>query len=198
MKRLFLPILSTLILAACAPYARYSTTGTNSPREVIPDNDQPTTNDYLRFGSIVQQYIGRPYAGRSRYEPGLDCSLFTQEVMRDYAHKDIGRTAEDQFERGVDLPRNRLRPGDLVFFQTERARISHVGIYVGYNSFVHASSSQGIIISNLSEEYWAKRYIGAKRVINLPQSKIDRKDSDKGSDKKDEGYEKYKRSHERK
>ena len=150
MKRLFLPIAGALLLSACAPYARYSTTGTNSPREVAPDKDAPTTNDFLRFGSIVQQYIGRPYAGRSRYEPGLDCSLFTQEVMRDYARVDIGRTAEDQFERGVDLPRNRLMPGDLVFFQTERTRISHVGIYVGYNSFVHASSSQGIIISSLS------------------------------------------------
>lgn len=183
MKRIVLTLGLLVSMAACAPYPRYSVGRTNTPREVVPDGTVPTTNDYLRFGSIVQQYIGKPYAGRSRFQPGLDCSLFTQEVIKTYAHKDIGRTVVDQYSDGLDIPRNRMMPGDLVFFETERDHISHVGIFVGFNSFVHASSSQGVIISGLSEEYWAKRFVGCKRVLDLPDGKTGKK-PDKKSERK--------------
>jgi cell wall-associated NlpC family hydrolase len=194
MKRIFLILGLLMSTTACAPYPRYSVGRTNTPREVIPDGTVPTTNDYLRFGSIVQQYIGKPYAGRSKFQPGLDCSLFTQEVIRAYAHKDIGRTVVDQYAAGTDIARNRMMPGDLVFFETERDRISHVGVFVGFNSFIHASSSQGVIISGLSEEYWAKRFVGCKRVLDLPSGKPEKK-PEKKSDRKWEAEYKKKYGH---
>jgi hypothetical protein len=194
MKRILLLLILPGLMAACAPYPRYSVGRTNSPKEVMPDEGEPTTNDYLRFGSIVQQYIGKPYAGRSRYQPGLDCSLFTQEVIGEYAHKDIGRTVTDQYAQGIDTPRSRLRPGDLVFFETDRDRVSHVGIFVGNNSFVHASSSQGVIISGMSEEYWAKRWVGAKRVLDFgtgPNGESSKKSGKKSDRKWEDEYKKH-------
>jgi cell wall-associated NlpC family hydrolase len=190
MTRIILISVLLALMAACTPYPRYSVGRTNTPKEVIPDGTVPSTNDYLRFGAIVQQYIGKPYAGRSTYQPGLDCSLFTQEVIRSYAHKDIGRTVADQYAAGLDIPRNRMMPGDLVFFETERDRVSHVGIFVGFNSFVHASSSQGVIISGLSEEYWAKRFVGCKRVLDLPSGKPEQKSDQKARRKWEEEYKK--------
>jgi cell wall-associated NlpC family hydrolase len=97
--------------------------------------------------------------------PGIDCSLFTQEVYREFAKVTLGRTVEDQLREGREVLRNRLLPGDLVFFTTERDRISHVGIYVGFNEFAHASSSEGVVITNMSDSYWAKRYETARRVV---------------------------------
>jgi cell wall-associated NlpC family hydrolase len=152
-------------LAGCVGYPRYGRSQANVPRDVVPVMKGRTTEDFLRFGEIVSRYLGKPYQGNSRYQQGMDCSLFTQTVLREYAKVDPGRSTEEQFRQGREVPRTRLMPGDLVFFTTERDRVSHVGIYVGFNEFVHASSSQGVIISGLNESYWAQRYVAARRVI---------------------------------
>ena len=68
-------------------------------------------------------------------------------------------------QQGTEVARSRLRFGDLVFFHTNRERVSHVGVYVGFNEFIHVSSSNGVTITNLSEKYWAQAYVGARRVL---------------------------------
>lgn len=124
-----------------------------------------STNSTIRFGRILQGYLGKPYAGRSKYDSGLDCSLFTGEVFKKYAKIQLPRKSEDQFQSGAPVKGNDLQFGDLVFFQTDGSGISHVGVYVGYNEFIHASSSSGVILSSMGEKYWAKRFVGARRVL---------------------------------
>jgi cell wall-associated NlpC family hydrolase len=114
---------------------------------------QHLTSDALRF-------LGVPYVFGGTTASGFDCSGFVQHVFA-MMGVDLPRTADAQYDAGhaaVGGP----RAGDLVFFDTYGG-VSHVGIYLGNGQFVHASSSRGVMVSRLSDEYWAARYVGAKR-----------------------------------
>ncbi len=127
---------------------------------------QLRTIDLIKLGMIIQSHLGVPYAGTSRYVKGLDCSEFVQNVFEEFNRTALSRTAANQFKQGHKIERGHLRYGDLVFFRTEGRSISHVGIYVGYDEFVHSSSSSGVIVSGMQESYWRKRFAGARRVID--------------------------------
>jgi len=154
-----------LLYVACSPYPRYSNHPAILPQEVAPTSQGLTTSVVVQFGLIMQSYLGKPYAGTSKYEDGLDCSHFTAEVYKKFNGMELPRQASEQYAMGREVPHRRIQFGDLVFFRTDRDRISHVGIAIGYGEFIHASSSQGVIISSLSDEYWAKRFAGARRVL---------------------------------
>lgn len=162
--RLFIGI-ACICLVGCSPYPRFAHYGSTTPEQQSEIAEWRRTEDYLNFGTIVQKYLGKPYTGSSRYQPGIDCSLFTQEVMREYARIMLPRSAAEQYTQGLEVSRRNLMYGDLVFFETERGRITHVGLYIGFGEFIHASSSQGVIISALNETYWAQRFVGARRIL---------------------------------
>jgi cell wall-associated NlpC family hydrolase len=154
-----------LLIVGCAPYPRYRTHSNVMPKEQRPQDQYLSTSQYLKLGMILQRQLGKPYKGRSKWEPGLDCSKFTRDAFRDYNQTILPTNAAGQFKHGKEVTRHRLKFGDLVFFRTERDKISHVGIYIGFNSFIHASTSRGVIISEMSQKYWAQRYAGARRVL---------------------------------
>ena len=109
------------------------------------------------------RFLGTPYVFGGTTPNGFDCSAYVQHVFA-MVGISLPRTADAQYDVGrpaVGGP----QPGDLVFFETYTYGPSHVGIYLGNGEFVHASSSHGVMVSNLSESYWAARYIGAKRLI---------------------------------
>jgi cell wall-associated NlpC family hydrolase len=163
-----LSIIAVMLIAGltgCNPYPRYNPEGPTTPEAPQDAITGITSSGFIRFGLILQRYLGRPYKGTSRYIEGLDCSQFTQLVYEQYDKTLLPRTTDKQFEVGVSVPRPRLSFGDLVFFKTTRERVGHVGIYIGYNEFIHASTSYGVIITNMDETYWARRYIGARRVM---------------------------------
>ncbi len=115
--------------------------------------------------TTAKKYIGVPYVWAGTTPSGFDCSGYTQYVFRQHGIN-LSRTTDTQYKEGVYVPRSQLQPGDLVFFQnTYRPGISHVGIYVGDGNFIHASSSQGVTVTSLSNAYWAPKYYGARRVI---------------------------------
>jgi len=164
MKTLLILILIASVIASCRSYPRYRTQSSVTPRDQTAGK-QLTTDDYLRFSMILQEYLGRPYKSRSSYGEGLDCSLFTLEVYRRFNRTMLPRTSSEQYLEGRVVPRTRLKYGDLVFYKTDRKQIGHVGIYVNKNEFIHASTTRGVIISNMSEDYWSRRYIGARRIL---------------------------------
>jgi cell wall-associated NlpC family hydrolase len=154
-----------VMFVGCTSYPRYRAYTPATPKGETPEQDLLTPNEFMRLGSILQKYLGRPYRGKSRTAAGLDCSEFTQNVYREFNKTLLPRTVADQFKMGKRTPRHRLAFGDLVFFETRRDKVSHVGIYIGHNEFIHASTSKGVIISGLGESYWTERYVGARRIL---------------------------------
>ncbi len=109
------------------------------------------------------KYLGVPYVWGGEDPSGMDCSGFTQKVYCDRGMP-IPRTADLQFEVGQVVPRGQEQPGDMVFFETYCPGASHVGIYMGRNQFVHASSGAGYItFGDLRDEYFSRCYLGARR-----------------------------------
>ncbi len=109
------------------------------------------------------RFLGTPYVFGGTSGAGFDCSGFVQHVFA-LMGVHLPRTADAQYE-AASRARGGIKPGDLVFFQTYESGPSHVGIYIGQGKFVHASSSRGVMVSTLSDEYWSSHYIGAKRVF---------------------------------
>ncbi|HTD36482.1 MAG TPA: C40 family peptidase [Candidatus Limnocylindrales bacterium] len=112
----------------------------------------------------AMRFLGVPYAfgGTSGY--GFDCSGFTQHVFA-MMGVHLPRMADEQYYAGKSFTGQPKR-GDLVFFHTYAAGVSHVGISLGDGKFIHASSSHGVMVSSLHDSYWGPRYLGAKRVVN--------------------------------
>ena len=117
-----------------------------------------------RVVSSSMDYIGVPYVfgGTSPY--GFDCSGYVQYVFAN-AGISLPRTADVQYDYGTPISTTDLVAGDLVFFSTYTYGASHVGIYLGDNNFIHASSSRGVTIDSLGGSYWSSRYIGARRIL---------------------------------
>lgn len=111
-------------------------------------------------------FLGIPYVWGGTTTKGFDCSGFTQYVFRDMGYK-LKRTAEKQYSQGTSVRRNELEVGDLVFFGNTYASssaVTHVGIYIGNNEFIHAGGNN-VKITSMDDDYYAVRYVGAKRVI---------------------------------
>jgi cell wall-associated NlpC family hydrolase len=113
----------------------------------------------------AQGLVGTPYhAGGAEPGEGFDCSGFVQFVV-DAAGGHLPRSVREQWQAGVPVDRVALAPGDLVFFAIDDGGVSHVGIALGDDRFVHAPSSRGVVrVERLSAAYWAKRYAGARRL----------------------------------
>lgn len=122
----------------------------------------------LKLLDHVDEWYGTPYRLGGSSKKGIDCSAFVQAVYLSAYAMSVPRTAREQYKYSRIVSATELQEGDLVFFNT-RGGVSHVGIYLQNNKFIHASSSQGVTVSDLFEPYYLKRYIGAGR-IEKPQA----------------------------
>ena len=159
LHRLFV-LLAFILLSACgsAPQ-RAIVTGPSARQAHSPVEAE-------RLIRLSREQLGTPYRyGGSSPTEGFDCSGLVH-----YVHARNGlyvpRSTRDQFRASTAVPLNAIRPGDLLFFRISGDKASHVGIYTGRGSFIHApSSGKSVSQANLSNPYWRKRLIGAGRFI---------------------------------
>lgn len=112
---------------------------------------------------VIDKWWGTKYCMGGSTDNCIDCSAFTQIIMRDVYQQTLPRKAQEQFNSCEKVELEDLREGDLVFFNTGGKDISHVGVYLLNNKFVHAATSGGVMISDLNDLYWQGKYRGAGR-----------------------------------
>ncbi|HEY0826679.1 MAG TPA: C40 family peptidase [Bacilli bacterium] len=112
----------------------------------------------------ANELIGVHYKYGGTTTKGFDCSGFSMYVFKQFGIN-LPRVSRDQAKIGNAVSKNNLRPGDLLFFNTNGRGISHLGIYLGDGEFIHSSSSNGVIKNKLSQAYYVKRYVTARRIL---------------------------------
>ena len=149
-----------------APADTPAETPAETPDKTPAETPVTPTVSSSEIVSIAQQYLGTPYVYGGSSPSGFDCSGFTMYVFAQVGIK-LPHGATSQLSYGTEVSRSNLQPGDLVFFQDYGAVASHVGIYIGGDQFIHASSSSGnsrcVTISSLTETYYANHYLTARR-----------------------------------
>ena len=176
MRRLALPLLSVLLLAACAGTPQRTSRGPGNSIVVAngayhaPPPGFPNFVDHSigreEISIQAMSLVGVPYRwGGNTPDSGFDCSGLVRYVVLRAASVNLPRTTADMSGRGESIEPDQIAPGDLIFFNTTGRAHSHVGIYVGKLRFVNAPSTGGTVrLDYLTNSYWAKRFDGIRRV----------------------------------
>jgi lipoprotein Spr len=114
--------------------------------------------------NFIDDWYGVPYKYAGKTKNGVDCSGFTSILYREVFGKEISGSSAGMYTLCDHVSKGELQEGDLVFFKIDSKEISHIGIYLQNNKFVHASTKAGVIIDDLDEEYYKKYFIGGGKL----------------------------------
>ncbi len=114
--------------------------------------------------NFYKNWQGTPYEFGGESKDGIDCSAFTQRAYEESFEISLPRTTDLQSKIGLQIDKNQLEMGDLIFFKTSY-NDRHVGIYIQNGMFMHASTKEGVTISSLNNDYFIKHYWKSKRLI---------------------------------
>jgi len=183
MKRLskyyFLTVFVGLILMGCGPQPRYTSEPVRKSKSqtVLWEEDQETEStqhhqkkseskiDKAKMGRIINSFLRTPYKHGGESKAGIDCSGLVMQLYKQYAGFNLPHNTKKLYQLVKQVDRDDLVYGDLVFFSDGWFSVSHVGIYIEEGKFVHSMKGSGVIVSSLAEDYYEKRYRGARRVI---------------------------------
>ena len=179
MKKIML-LLGMMVLMVSCGTSKPVTVKRNLPTKTVAKTSTSRDLDSKYSGNIssgvksilkdAEKYLGAPYKYGGNTSSGFDCSGYTVKVFDENDLK-LPRRSADQANFGKKIEIKNVQPGDLLFFATSGAgKVSHVGIVHDVGSdgevkFIHASTSKGVVISSLNENYWNKAYLHAQRVL---------------------------------
>ena len=175
MRDMFRHLILVVFLWAGVVQAAPSTHATDDIEKFLADRGLLSQMEQLRQ-RVSQQasdlvvnamgVLGVPYRrGGNTAESGFDCSGFVRAMYEQTVGLVLPRRARDQAAATETIERQDLQPGDLVFFNTMRAKFSHVGIYLGDNKFIHSPKpGEQVRIDDMRQAYWDRRFNGARRV----------------------------------
>lgn len=168
-------LLVAVLLNGCASSSKAShsaplTSNTNRQKEIrdkyatILQVDAVNVTNYTLY-NFINEWYSTPYHYGGKTKEGIDCSGFTCLLYQQVYGHDISGTAGDLYNQCESVKVADLKEGDLVFFKINSKNISHVGVYLQNNKFVHASVHSGVVIDDLSEAYYKKYFYKAGRLI---------------------------------
>ncbi len=151
--KLLYPALSVFLLVSCTSYPRFTT---SQPSDPVPAAQSKINRS--KMSRIMESYLGQPH---SRY----DCSALVHQVYMRYNGISLPSETRKLYLLVKKVEKEELAFGDLVFFTEDGLSPFHVGIYTDNDQFFHSSTSQGVTVSSLDERYYARRFLGGRRVI---------------------------------
>lgn len=172
-RKIIFLLLISLWVSSCSSSkvtSHKSTSSVSPKRQLLSKFDGKTSKKADKLLSTAEKYMGAPYKYGGTTKAGMDCSGFIITVY-DSQEINLPRRSEDQSKSGDFVKIEEVMPGDLLFFTTSgNQSINHVGIVHDISNqgevyFIHASTSRGVIISSLNENYWNKAFKTARRVL---------------------------------
>lgn len=114
--------------------------------------------------AFIDEWYGVKYKYAGKTKSGVDCSGFSSVLYKEIYSKEIGGSSASIYNQCTKISRKDLKEGDLVFFKIDSKEVSHMGVYLQNNKFVHATTKAGVMINDLDEEYYKKYFEGAGRL----------------------------------
>ena len=118
----------------------------------------------LKLFELISEWLGTDYCYGGDTKNGVDCSGFVNVLYKKVYNTELEGSSKDIYKNVKPLKKSQLHEGDMVFFKIRKKRVSHVGVYIGNNKFVHASVHEGVTISDLDEPYYKKYFYKGGRV----------------------------------
>ena len=162
MRRLFFgaTLLSIICLPACRSHRNKSIV---SQREIHKYEEQlgislPETSN-IEFIKVIVPWLGSPYKYGGNSINGTDCSGFVSSIYSSFFKIELDRTSLLIYQNARKINKSDVKEGDLIFFKTDEKKVSHVGITITPNQFIHASSKKGVVVNSLNEPYYLNNFV---------------------------------------
>ena len=178
-------ILVASILLTCVLFSA-NAQSTNSSKNTSNDPDNlakeyfsqimgvaASSTSNTKMYQFIYDWIGTPYRLGGDTKKGIDCSKFAAQLYEQVFNTSIGYNSRNIYSNVDKVSKNNLQPGDFVFFKIRSKSITHIGVYIGDNKFAHASSSRGVMISNLEDSYWKRYYYNGGRALTADNTEQD-------------------------
>ena len=162
MRRLFFGAI--LLLIICLPACRsHRNKSIVSQREIHKYEEKlgislPETSN-IEFIKVIVPWLGSPYKYGGNSINGTDCSGFVSSIYSSFFKIELDRTSLLIYQNARKINKSQVKEGDLVFFKTDGKEVSHVGITITPNHFIHASSKKGVVVNSLNEPYYSKNFV---------------------------------------
>ena len=182
LRVLFITLLGILFFASCKSKKSVTTTNTKNPNEekissTPKKNTSAIQQKYAtqlnveakilkneKLYTFIDEWYGAPYKYAGFDKSGIDCSGFACKLYQNVYNQKTFRSTKDLYANCKEVKISDLKEGDFVFFKIEKPTVSHVGVYLINNKFVHASTKKGIIINDLNEPYYKKYFLSGGRL----------------------------------